>query len=266
MAKHSKKVRLAIRIVGFTLAGLALFYLVSVRPNPFFNQKVVPKIITSNFIDLDRVYEISKYRSGAGHDYASDGETCRSMKHYFNHGTYGVRTKPTASEPNINIYAPFNGIMLGGTKEHVGTQVQIVSIRNPLYDVRFFHIDIEPSLHFGSYVRSGQKIGIIGPRDGTDVSLESSGTGPGQHTASVFLGMTDEAFAPYAKMGFIREDFIISKEYRDAHPFACEKDREFKHTSDHDRREDLVYLRPNPNDPAPQGPGAPGVHYGPPAR
>src|SRR5437588_666737 len=76
---------LILKIVAGLVGTLLLLFLVLMRPDPFFDPNHVPKVITANFIDLSRVYDISKYRSGAGHDYSLNGETCRSMKHYFNH-------------------------------------------------------------------------------------------------------------------------------------------------------------------------------------
>jgi hypothetical protein len=43
----------------------------------------VPRFAESNCIELHKISRISKFRSGAGHDYSDDFETCRSMKHYF---------------------------------------------------------------------------------------------------------------------------------------------------------------------------------------
>src|SRR5437868_305990 len=108
---HSRKIKnhhylkIAALAVGGLFGLLVLFFVVVVRPYPLFNANKVPKIVTANFIDLDRVYAISRYRSGAGHDYSVNGETCRSMKHYFNIGHNTVngrpaRTKPTPGHPN----------------------------------------------------------------------------------------------------------------------------------------------------------------------
>ena len=44
----------------------------------------IPKFVDCDYLDLDKINKISKFRSGMGHDYSDDFESCRSMKHYFN--------------------------------------------------------------------------------------------------------------------------------------------------------------------------------------
>ncbi len=269
----------SLKIAASLFGVLLLFFLVFVRPNPFYNPAVVPQLVTANFIDLDRVFTISKFRSGAGHDYSTDGETCRSMKHYlnvshnYNEQHQPVRSEPTAEQGNITLYAPFDGLIWTSHTEYIGaqpigTQVTILARHNPLYDVRFFHIDLLPGLHFGSRVQAGQAIGTIGPKDGMDIAFESNSTAPGGHNMSVFNAMTDAAFAPYAAMGYQRQDFIISKEYRDAHPLTCADEGQFTYapTSRDSLNEDYIHLRPDIYEPQDRGPGATPIHYGPPIR
>ncbi|TRZ90870.1 MAG: hypothetical protein D4R84_15485, partial [Rhodocyclaceae bacterium] len=43
----------------------------------------VPKFVATNYIDISKIFQLSKFRSSAGHDYSDDLEKCRSMKHYF---------------------------------------------------------------------------------------------------------------------------------------------------------------------------------------
>src|SRR5512133_2793550 len=43
----------------------------------------LPKFINKNYIEPDKIYCISKFRSAVGHDYSDAVEHCRSMKHYF---------------------------------------------------------------------------------------------------------------------------------------------------------------------------------------
>lgn len=46
-----------------------------------FDIKNPPKFIQADFVELDKVYVISKFRSGVGHDFSLGDEKCRSMKH-----------------------------------------------------------------------------------------------------------------------------------------------------------------------------------------
>lgn len=267
----------ALLILGAVVGGLAFVWLL-MRPILFFNQSQIPNdLITSQFMDLDRVYMISSFRSGAGHDFSSGvtGETCRSMKHYFNTSKFNTsppyRSQPTADEPNIKIYAPFDGKITDLKPSHTGIEVTMFSNKYPSYRVRIFHVDPLSDLKAGSKVKSGQWIATIGPKDGTDFSVEAFSMFNGVILLSYFEVMTDEVFKPYQDMGFKREDFIISKEYRDTHPFKCggiqthplNKAKEtFQHEKNRSWTEDYIYLRA---DPYPQ-PDQQEVRIGPPER
>lgn len=239
--------------------------------------KSIPAFITANPIDMDGVYMISRFRSGAGHDYsygAWNEETCRSMKHYFNtsrsNNAQGpIRSQPTATEPNITLYSPFDGKITQAQKEHVGTEVHIRSAQYPSYYIRLFHIDLLSSLKVGSKVRSGQPVGTIGPKDGTDIAVEAYLLSPGKTLfISMFEVMTDAAFAPYAKLGFRRSDFILTKAERDAEPLQCggaPQGQGFIRDPDYRWQDDFLHLKVDPymQD---QGPGAIPLHIGPPLR
>ena len=43
----------------------------------------IPKFVTSDHIELSKIEKISKFRSGIGHDFSDNFESCRSMKHYY---------------------------------------------------------------------------------------------------------------------------------------------------------------------------------------
>ncbi|MBI2019863.1 peptidoglycan DD-metalloendopeptidase family protein [Candidatus Daviesbacteria bacterium] len=263
-------------IIGIVIAiGLYIF-----RPIINFDESKIPKdLVTSPFLDFDRIYAISKFRSGAGHDYshgAINGETCRSMKHYFNMSRSQdpqthrpIRSQPTEGEPNIKIYAPFDGKITSASAEHIGTQVHISSDKYPYY-IRIFHMDLLPEFKSGSKVRSGEWIGTIGPKDGTDFAVEAN-TLQGTVYLSYFEVMTDQVFEQFKNLGFKREDFIISKEYRDAHPFRCggvqtnplnKTEETFQHEKNRGWMEDYIFVR---EDPYPQ-PGQSPVQIGPPQK
>lgn len=277
--KIAKSIGLAVLV--FIVGGIAFVWYM-MRPVLSFNERNIPRnLITAQFIDFDRVYMISKFRSAAGHDFSHGvkGETCRSMKHYFNVSKFNnaqdsqnrYRSQPTAQDPNINIYAPFDGKIKTIETGHTGMTVTIYPDKYPSYRVRIFHIDVLPGIKFGTHVKSGQQIGTIGPKDGTDFSVEAFSLTKGTILLSYFDVMTDEIFMSYADLGFRREDFVISKEYRNAHPFMCgveqtnslnKAEETFRHVKDRSWTEDYVYLR---EDPYPQ-PGQSAVRIGPPER
>lgn len=249
------------KIIGVVLLILFIILMLAVwfwmKQIIIFDETKIPTdLITSQFIDLDRVYAISKFRSGAGHDFsrgAVKDETCRSMKHYFNNGSPG-RSKSTPDQPNIKIYAPFDGKITSIKTEHTGVQVHILSNKYP-YTARIFHIDLLPGFKSGSELKSGQWIGIIGPKDGTDFSIEGHTLSLGTVYLSYFQSMTVSVFEPFAKMGYQKEDFIISKEYRDAHPFRCggtqtnplnKSSETFQHEQNRSWQEDFIFLKEDP--------------------
>jgi len=59
----------------------------------------ISKFVDTDYIELDKIYRVSKFRSGIGHDYSDNFEENRSMKHYFN-------PKNTVDWSLINIYSP----------------------------------------------------------------------------------------------------------------------------------------------------------------
>ena len=223
-----------------------------------FNPSDVPPI-TANAIDISKVFAISQFRSGAGHDYSYgswDGETCRSMKHYFNMGQYQVngmpkRSTPGPGEANINIYSPFDGTIIANESEQtpIGTQVHISSAKNSNYYVRLFHIDLLPSLSVGSKVKSGELLGIIGPKDGMDVSYEARLSDSKVVYLSIFDYMTPQAFVPYAALGYKPSDFILTREQADAKGYRCNGEQ-FSNNHNYDpsngQSVGYIYLRTNP--------------------
>lgn len=243
----------AVPLIGFGIFMVVWYLLSGLMMLSFDNSKIPYGLVTASPIEFDKIYSISKFRSGAGHDYtqgAWDGETCRSMKNYFNidrSDPYNPRSRslPTADDPNVKIFAPFDGTI--GRIEQGGSPGQGAFIRSknfPSFYVRFGHIDLLPDLHFGSQVKSGQQVGTIGPKDGLDVSIEALVLFKSVYL-SVFEVMTDQAFAPFAKAGYKRSDFIISREYRDAHPLKCgvgDKSQEFIYDANYDRHSDSDFV------------------------
>lgn len=195
-----------------------------------------PKFIQSDFIDLSKIYSVSKFRSAEGHDFSGNGETCRSMKHYFN-PQVDVTVKPNKAadgrtippEPDgkhdIYIYSPVDGTITNVASERfpVGEQIYIQPNGAKEFTVRLFHVYKINGIQKGTAVKAGQKIGVISGYSSTDVSIE----GGSENYVSYFQVLPDALFANYQKRGATsRDDFIISREYRDAHPIACNQDKQ----------------------------------------
>jgi hypothetical protein len=203
-----------------------------------------PKFIQADFIDLSKIYSISKFRSGIGHDFSGNGETCRSMKHYFSpqfdpndvtggKDANGIPPKPDG-KTDIDIFSPVDGTVVSVSEERtpIGKQITIVPDSAKAYSVRLFHV--WPSIELkggilgvgGTHLTAGQKIGVIGAKQATDIAIQAGGISMREAFMSYFDVMPDSVFAAYQKRGAkTRDDFIFTKEYRDAHPYGCNQDK-----------------------------------------
>lgn len=192
-----------------------------------FDENNLPKFVKADFIDLDRIERISKFRSGQGHDFSQGtGESCRSMKHYYHPPNFNGNIDPktyTPEEPFINIYSPVNGTVQSIEKEQfpIGVQIYLKPNDYPQFIVRLFHIYLKDGLKSGDKVSAGGKLGYIGATLGTDVAINVRSIG-GQKFFSYFQVISDEVFQKYKQRGANTiNDFIITKEYRDANPLKC---------------------------------------------
>jgi hypothetical protein len=180
----------------------------------------IPEFVTEDVMDLDNISQISKFRSGAGHDFSDDFESCRSMKHYF---------IPGVDKSLIEIFSPINGTVIGITDEWEGsawkgTMVSIASEDYPAFHITIFHIELIHPLNVGDEVTAGQELGS--PVDGDSVTIADTAVGvntPGGYKlVSYFEVMTDTLFSSYNYPGLSsREDVIISEADRDADPLTC---------------------------------------------
>ena len=176
----------------------------------------IPQFISVNYIEPDNIYQISKYRSGIGHDYSDDFEFCRSMKHYF-------QPNDSVDWSTIQIYSPVNGTVSKIYEEWAGTQVQIKSEVYPAFFLIIFHINLTNSLNVGDLVAAGQHLGThIGSQTMSDIAVGVN-TPNGWKLVSYFDVMTDSLFQDYQARGLnSRNDVIISNEARDADPLTCD--------------------------------------------
>ena len=228
-----KWIWLVVIVLMIITLGVSAYLLKQNKLNQEINSGALPKFIQADFIDLDKIYSISKFRSGSGHDFSRGaGETCRSMKHYFN--TQDTREKMDAFDrgngippkpdgiSDISIYSPVDGKIVSVKMEKVfnDQQVYIQSKTNPEYIVRLFHIYLEDGIKKGGQVKAGQTIGVIGQYSNTDIAVQVGGFN-GQFI-SYFDVIPDSIFAKYTSRGIkTRDDIIISKAERDANTLLC---------------------------------------------
>lgn len=218
------------------------------------NSSSLSQFIQADFIDLDKITYISKFRSGSGHDFSGNGEKCRSMKHYFN--TQDTQEKmdafsqnngiPPAPDGNgdIGIYSPVDGKIISVQEEQmpIGVQVYIRPKLNSEFTIRLFHIYLSSGIKKGTTVKAGQKIGVISKNQNTDIAV-SKGAFFSQNFISYFAVMPDSIFKKYQDRGVkSRSDFIISKEERDAKPLSCNGEQFAKNNDQEASSDDFVFL------------------------
>ncbi len=190
-----------------------------------------PQFIQAQFVELGKVFAISKFRSGMGHDYSSlSGETCRSMKHYFTsidpsqsvykyEGLSNEETPAPTLETDVKIFAPVDGTLSIGA-----TELVVTPDAYPQIAIRLQHVFAAPGVQ-GGQVQAGQVIGLVLANQSFDLAIEAT-TGSEQAKKigyiSYFAALPDELFSAFQARGVeSRDNLIISRESRDAHPYSC---------------------------------------------
>jgi hypothetical protein len=183
------------------------------------DQNGIPEFVAINYIELDKIYRISKFRSAVGHDYSDAFEDCRSMKHYF-------EPRGDVDWSTIKIYSPVSGTITGVENEWAGTKVEIASDDYPAFRLSIFHINLTTSRNVGDKVASGAQLGThIGSQTMSDISVIVNDPTRQGRMVSYFEVINDEVFNEYSSRGVTsRADLIISKAIRDANPLACSGD------------------------------------------
>ena len=202
--------KLFLRLVGSTN---------SIGDSTSYSNAVI-QFVDSDYIDLDKINWISKFRSGMGHDYSDDFESCSSMKHYYHPGV--------SNWTDVGIYSPIDGTVLdiSYNEEFGDFTVMIKSDEHPAYKFILFHLQLGPSITNGASVTAGQNIGHHGGNEtmsdiAVRISTEDNGI-PKKRLVSYFDVMTDGLFSNYLARGVSdRTDLIISYEDRTNDMLIC---------------------------------------------
>lgn len=212
-------------------------------PNLFSgNPENPPKFIVANFVDPSKIYLITKFRSGVGHDFSTNsGETCRSMKHYLSaldpaapdykiEGNGEKSAMPTPVQGvDVPIYSPVDGVVSieVGDGIPINQAVDIVPNNYKMFTIRLMHVFPIKGLKVGQNVKAGQQVGLVLRNQTFDFDIETMVNDPKYKSRyiSVFMAMTDNVFAQWQKRGApAREKFVLSKASVDANPWKCAVD------------------------------------------
>jgi hypothetical protein len=202
----------------------------------------IPEFIDVHFIELDRIEYIKRFRSGFGTDYSDDFEKCRDMTH-----SYIPFKEYWGMEKVIKIYSPVNGtiiqswpipVSMFGTEDWepgtTASRIVIQCLDYPAFNIELAPVDIrDVDINSGMEVSAGQLIGYgcmthanrvtQVPYIGISVNVELCSKET--QKLSYFDVLTDNIFEDYKDRGATsREEFIISKEDREADSLNCTYD------------------------------------------
>jgi hypothetical protein len=192
----------------------------------------IPKFVRSDYTQLSKIEMISKFRSSAGHSFTDGNEICRSMKHYYS-AYDSLRENNT-----VAIYSPVDGTISSVSNDGHGAsiglnnkQIQIKPDEQPAFVFILFHCDLVSSaVVTGKKIQAGELLGYgrlyyedLGEHAGSfDIAVWVN-TPSGLRLVSYFETLEDVVFNTYISRGAVsRQDFIITKEMRDADPLECD--------------------------------------------
>ncbi|MEY4366552.1 MAG: hypothetical protein RLZZ305_1896 [Actinomycetota bacterium] len=161
----------------------------------------------------------------------------------------GETVPPPEESSAAKIFSPVDGTIFGISETHWGDALKIKPADQPAFVVEISHVFLYPGTTEGMTVRAGQRIAYTG--NSTDMSVTWS---PGLDAArevidpsdewfyvSYFSVMTDSVFAAYQARGVnARDELVVSRELRDAHPFECDGGS-FLENYEETRHEDTIF-------------------------
>ncbi len=164
---------LVLKTVQTLAHPLVLIYVIGCTALPGFSQDATlhPELVTAHVTNLDMIFELSKFRSGAGHDFTYMRESLTaetqavidsidnffatvqsepesSMKHYYS--PYAHHKQDHGDNTTIPVYAPFPGMITRVTEEIreadssiVNKRVEITASENTNYTAVLFHLNLD---------------------------------------------------------------------------------------------------------------------------
>lgn len=222
-----KKILLGIVILILLLASIVFSSII-------YNGRLEPPQLVANFVDLNKVRQITKFRSCAGHTTVpQDGrEMKRSMKHY-------IMLYPEYYKENfVQIFAPYDGyiaLLFGNEEIWIAPErkswLAILPINQWMFSLT--HVKPREGLKMGDKVKAGELIGygtfsvsepgvpsfdaVYGKMSIPPKKVDNWNS-PFGDLDSVFNHMDEKVLEEYERKGVTRENIIISKEERDNNP------------------------------------------------
>ncbi|PIP51397.1 hypothetical protein COZ61_01190 [Candidatus Berkelbacteria bacterium CG_4_8_14_3_um_filter_33_6] len=211
------------KIIIISVFGLVVIFGFLVVISNLKNKTAPQPVLTANFIDLDKVDKISKYRSCQGHTVVPQEsmESKRNMKHY-------VVLKPEFTGGNkVPVYSPLNGVVKSIRSEpDKGLEGEIwLGVKGNDWDFSIQHINIASNIKGRQKVKAGDIIGYVANR-GIDVvygvgarsvkMIDGRYESPYSDLDSPFNHMGTELIAQYQAKGINQNDMSYTKEQRDA--------------------------------------------------
>jgi len=245
------------------VASIFLFGFMHIRIVPLDGDNP-PQFIQADFVELDKIYAVSKFRSGVGHDFSvNSGETCRSMKHYFSsmdpdQPNYKMNKEMEMIDwahpvegVDVTIFSPVDGwierVDHDQSKGWVGDEIVVRADSQKSIRIRLMHVTpISDNIQAGTRVTAGQKIGLVLANQSFDIAISSMSIFKESYI-SYFAAMPDEIFVKYQARGSeSRDEYILSREEVDANPWECvpgtEQFIETYNETAEDIKRNMVYL------------------------
>ncbi|MEK7202557.1 MAG: hypothetical protein AAB669_03470 [Patescibacteria group bacterium] len=221
--------------------------------------------ITANFVDLDKIAAITKFRSCQGHIVVpQDGSETRSnMKHYLY-----LKKESTSARRLVKLYAPFDGFVSDiykgdedfsdrdpASRDLTVSKSKGLGARSD-WGFSFLHIEPLDGLKEGNAVKAGELLGyvsleLIPPYYAFDVVYAKMGSFPKKidkwnspyaALESAFAHMDSDTLAKFSVFDVdSADDFAITKATRDAAPCQYGPDgRQFNQERDENWYNDWV--------------------------
>ncbi len=168
-----------------------------------------PEFCTSDFVELDKIGGVTRFRSLEGHDYSDSYEQNLSMKNY-----YIPKPEYGNSSRLVCVFSPVDGSIIGVFPEGDGRgyQVHIRVAQHPDYSVVLFHVNIFSNAVVGGTITAGELLGYADVRGSIsfDIAVWRHVGVFRDKLYSYFDVVTDDVFSLYQSRGIADRAILIN--------------------------------------------------------